>query len=141
MKLSGSAETDLYVRIVQTFVDWVPARMSLRYTADDPYALHATFRIADVDKAVEWTFSRDLVAEGLTRRTGEGDVQIWPAAVGPAQDVLYVALGSRGRRALIEVPLVDLETFLRRTQSVVPWGAESGQFDIDAEFSHLLAGG
>ncbi|MFD7437973.1 SsgA family sporulation/cell division regulator [Streptomyces sp. NPDC059861] len=114
--------------------------MKLRYTARDPYALHATFPVEEFSGTVEWAFSRDLLAEGLTRRAGEGDVRVWPTAVGPGRDVLYIALGPLVDSALVEAFLPDLETFLRRTQSVVPPGAESQRFDMDAELAHLSAG-
>ncbi|MFD7436113.1 SsgA family sporulation/cell division regulator [Streptomyces sp. NPDC059861] len=139
MESTRTTEIDLPVQLVRSFTESVPVRMRLHYAAHDPYALTATFGAADGSGSVEWVFSRDVIAEGLTRHAGQGDVRVWPAAIGPGRDVVYIALDSPAGSALLEAPLLDMKSFLSRTRSMVPLGAESEQFDMDAELAHLLA--
>lgn len=139
MESIRTVEIDLPVQLVRSFTESVPVRMRLRYTSDDPYALRATFGAADDAGSVEWVLSRDVIAEGLTHHAGQGDVRVWPAAIGPGRDVVYIALNSPMGSALLEAPLPDMRSFVDRTRSMVPLGAESEQFDIDSELAHLLA--
>ena len=75
---------------------------SLRYAPSDPYAVSVVFPAGPSATSVTWTFDRDLLRVGVHRRTGLGDVQIWPAAddalTGGA--VTYVELTAPGGRAL-----------------------------------------
>ena len=64
--------------------------VSLHYDTGDPFAVHAVFR-AGQDNEVTWVFARDLLAVGVTRRAGEGDVRIWPSW-SAGRDVLRIAL-------------------------------------------------
>lgn len=69
----------------------VPVQVELRYDTRDPFAVVAAFRAGRVGW-VEWTFSRDLLADGLLTETGEGDVRIRPANGDP--EVVVVELSS-----------------------------------------------
>ncbi|MGW1544652.1 SsgA family sporulation/cell division regulator [Streptomyces sp. NPDC002309] len=140
MESIRTAEIDLPVQSVRSFTESVPLRMRLRYASDDPYALRATFADAEGGASVEWVLSRDVIAEGLAHHAGQGDVRVWPAAVGPGRDVVYIALNSPAGSALLEAPLRDLRSFVDRTRAMVPPGTESEQFDLDTELAHLLAG-
>ncbi|MER5796463.1 SsgA family sporulation/cell division regulator [Streptomyces sp. NPDC001980] len=117
----------------------VPMSVALHYETDDPYAVRTVFHPPGPGPTVEWFFSRDMLAEALSGRTGQGDVHMWPAA-GPVHDVVLVALRSPAGSALVELPAWGVESFLRETWSVVPPGSESGRFDLDAELAQLLAG-
>ncbi|MFJ4466515.1 SsgA family sporulation/cell division regulator [Streptomyces sp. NPDC089424] len=139
MESISTVEIELPVRLVRSFTESDPVRMRLHYAAHDPYALRAIFGATDGGAPVEWILSRDVVAQGLNHHAGQGDVRVWPAAVGPGRDVVYIALNSPGGSALLEAPLRDMRSFLSRTQSMVPLGAESEQFDMDTELAHLLA--
>ncbi|MFE9629065.1 SsgA family sporulation/cell division regulator [Streptomyces sp. NPDC006527] len=112
--------------------------MRLHYTADDPYALRAAFHAEGHDTTVEWVFGREVLAEGLTRHAGHGDVRVWPV-MGRGREVLRIGLSSNAGSALLEASLQDMKSFLRQTQSLVPLGAESEQLDIDTELAHFLA--
>ncbi|MFD5574821.1 SsgA family sporulation/cell division regulator [Streptomyces cadmiisoli] len=114
--------------------------MRLHYAAHDPYAVRATFSPLGRQGTVEWVFSREVLAEGMTAHAGHGDIRVWPG-VGAARDVLHIALSSPAGSALIEASLQDVRLFLEESQSVVPLGGESRQFDLDTEVAHLLAGG
>ncbi|WP_432044090.1 SsgA family sporulation/cell division regulator [Streptomyces cadmiisoli] len=132
------AETDLPARLVQCFTESLPTRMRLRYTAHDPCALRVAFHTSGTGGTMEWVFSRDLLADGLHSYAGVGDVRVWPGSGGPDSDVLYIVLGSPGRSALLEAPRQDVQSFLQRTLSMVPMGAESEQLDVDNTLARLF---
>ncbi|MGW7549330.1 SsgA family sporulation/cell division regulator [Streptomyces sp. NPDC054770] len=117
----------------------VPMYAALRYEADDPYAVRAAFHPPGDGRTVEWFFSRDMLTQALSERTGLGDVHMWPAA-DPGRDVVFIALSSPSGSALFEFPAQDVDSFLHETRSVVPPGAESSRLDLDAELAQLLAG-
>ena len=115
----------------------VPVRVELRYDTRDPYAVVAAFRTGKAGW-VEWVFARDLLAEGLHRPTGTGDVRVWPSR-SHGQGVVCIALSSPEGEALLEAPARALESFLKRTDAAVPPGTEHRHFDLDTELSHILA--
>ncbi|MEU9381313.1 SsgA family sporulation/cell division regulator [Streptomyces sp. NPDC048279] len=56
----------------------VSMRAALRYETDDPYAVRTVFHPPGQDGTVEWFFSRDMLAQALSERTGQcGDVHMW----------------------------------------------------------------
>lgn len=116
----------------------VPVPVTLRYEAHDPYAVHATFETG-AEEGVSWTFARELLAQGVLRAAGEGDVRVWPSWRS-GLDVVYVALASPDGEALLEAPAAALVSFLRRTYVVVPVGDESAHLDLDSTVEALLAG-
>ena len=115
----------------------VPVKVELTYNSRDPYAVQASFRTGH-GTAVDWVFARDLLAEGLHRPTGTGDVRVWPSR-SHGQGVVCIALSSPEGEALLEAPARALESFLKRTDAAVPPGTEHRHFDLDTELSHILA--
>jgi len=115
----------------------VPVMATLRYEARDPYAVNASFRTGrGTDRtAVEWVFARQLLAEGLERPVGDGDVRVSPGSNGAR--VVNLTLSSPSGHAVFEVPRAAMEDFLARSYSVVPLGSESSFLDLDAELSLL----
>ena len=95
-------------------------------------------RHTGAEETVEWVFARDLLAEGLHRPTGTGDVRVWPSR-SHGQGVVCIALSSPEGEALLEAPARALESFLKRTDAAVPPGTEHRHFDLDQELSHILA--
>ena len=127
--------TGLELRLVMSGATTVPVRADFRYDAQDPYAVHVSFHTGS-GEVVEWTFARQLLTDGVTRPTGEGDVQVWPSH--GAQSVVCLALSSPSGRALFEAPLTELVEFLSRTYTAVPTGSEGDLVDVDAELALLL---
>ncbi|MET9829791.1 SsgA family sporulation/cell division regulator [Streptomyces sp. NPDC006385] len=113
----------------------VPARLS--YRRDDPYAVHVTFHI-NSDQPVHWTFSRDLLIEGVFRPCGHGDVRVWPTRA-EGRGVVLMALSSPDGDALLEAPAAQVSAWLERTLRMVPPGSEGEQLGIDDALDHLLA--
>jgi Streptomyces sporulation and cell division protein, SsgA len=116
----------------------VPLIVSLYYSPRDPYAVRMAFHVG-TDEPNEWTFARDLLAEGLQTCAGVGDVQMWPSSSETAADsILNLQLVSPTGSARIQVPAAEVATFLGRTYRLVQLGEESSAIDIDAELSFLL---
>ncbi|MFH0518788.1 SsgA family sporulation/cell division regulator [Streptomyces sp. M41] len=113
----------------------VPARLS--YRSDDPYAVHVTFHVTS-EQPVYWTFSRDLLVEGVFRPSGHGDVRVWPTKV-EGRDVVLMALSSPDGDALLQAPAAQVSAWLERTLRVVPPGTEGEQLGIDDALDQLLA--
>lgn len=113
----------------------VPARLA--YRTDDPYAVHISFHIG-TEAPVNWTFSRELLIEGVFRPCGEGDVRVWPAKTGD-RNVLRMALASPDGSALLEAPAAPVSAWLERTLRVVPPGSEGDKLPVDAALTELLA--
>ncbi|GAB3655366.1 SsgA family sporulation/cell division regulator [Streptomyces sparsus] len=113
----------------------VPARLS--YRTDDPYAVHIAFHIGS-PHPVHWTFSRDLLVEGVFRPSGHGDVRVWPTKADD-RSVVCMALSSPDGDALLEAPVDAVSAWLERTLRAVPPGAESEQLCLDRAIGALLA--
>jgi hypothetical protein len=128
-----SVEVGTSLRLVAPDATALPARASLRYDPDDPYAESAG------GEPVRWSFARELLVTGLDEPAGIGDVRVWPWA-SPRGDFVALALSSPDGNALFEVPRSILVRFLRRTCVAVPRGRESDHLDVDAAVNRLLAG-
>jgi hypothetical protein len=115
----------------------VPLIVSLYYAPRDPYAVRMAFHVG-TDEPNEWTFARDLLAEGLRTCAGVGDVQIWPSSETAAGGIVNVQLLAPTGSARIQVPAAEVAAFLERTYRFVELGEESSAVDIDAELSILL---
>ncbi|MFF3468339.1 SsgA family sporulation/cell division regulator [Streptomyces sp. NPDC002619] len=111
--------------------------MQLSYESADPYAVHALFLLDD-HEPVEWVFARELLAQGLHRPTGPGDVHVWPLR-GRDQYELCIALASPAGNALLIAPAREVASFLQRTDALVPPGTEAAHLDLDTQLARILA--
>jgi hypothetical protein len=111
---------------------------TMEYRADEPYAIHATFRTGPTD--IEWVFGRDLVVEGLQRFSGEGDIVIRPVPHGRIP-LVEIVLNSPSGRAELYAERAGLEHFLRRTYDIVAVGEEPTLLDIDNVIARILSEG
>jgi hypothetical protein len=135
MNRSATVASELGLRLVVPEQGGVPLTATLYYRGDDPYAIRVSFHVG-MDDPVEWIFARDLLAVGMERPAGEGDVRVWPAT--PDQDVLNISLSSPFGQAHFEAPLAALSGFLLRTFEVVPPGREGDFIDIEGELKDLI---
>lgn len=137
--LPGNVTAEFALRLVVPGGNALPVLAGLRYDAADPYAVHVGFRTGGAsDEAVEWTFARQLLTDGVTHPVGEGDVQVWPSHDHDDAAVVCLALSSPSGKALFEMPLTELVEFLSRTYEAVPTGRESDFVDLDAELAFLI---
>lgn len=110
--------------------------VQLDFDSADPYAVRLTFDLPG-DMPVTWAFSRELMLDGLSRPSGEGDVRIEPVAGGHLSDV-FISLQVGSERALFRVSAPPLVAFLDRTDRLVPLGAEEVCDTLDAVLSRIL---
>ncbi|OMI90634.1 SsgA family sporulation/cell division regulator [Streptomyces sp. M1013] len=105
-----------------------PVLAHLGYEAADPFALTVVFS-HDGRVLARWALDREMVAEGLTRPVGVGDVRLRPESRGMWDELRIELLGDDrcdgGRhRAVVFVWAAAVEAFLRETHTVVRPGRE-----------------
>ncbi len=130
--LPGSVTYEVELHLVVPGDMTVPVPAHLAYDANDPYAVRATFLAGD--DRVEWVFARDLLATGIERPTGEGDVHVWPGS----PDVVLIALASPDGQAVLAAPSADVGAFVAHTYELVAAGDEYQHIDMGAAISRLL---
>jgi hypothetical protein len=108
----------------------------LTFDSTDPVAVNLSI-CAAVDRTVNWTFARELLAAGSHKQTGAGDVRIRPTHTlnGPQ---LAITLISPDGQMDLELPARLVVAFLRHTYNVVPARMEAILIDWTAEFAPLL---
>ncbi|HTW20450.1 MAG TPA: SsgA family sporulation/cell division regulator [Mycobacteriales bacterium] len=116
-----------------------PVRADLAYRPDDPYAVRVAFH-AGSDDVVEWTFARQLLSDGVTRPTGDGDVRVWPTEDRSDGHGVCLSLSSPSGQAIFSASPGPIKGFLSQTYTMVPPGGESNFIDLDAELELLLTG-
>jgi len=114
----------------------LPLPVYLRYCVDDPYAVSVAFQ--GPDEEVTWVFARDLLADGLDRPLGEGDVTIRPHRQ-DGRDVLVIGLASPDGAAELEADASEVRAFVDLCESVLPRGREHTVLNLDAALEELLA--
>ncbi|MEU5009118.1 SsgA family sporulation/cell division regulator [Streptomyces sp. NPDC021749] len=126
--------------VIMSFV--VSEELSFRIPVDldfdsaDPYAVRLTFDLPG-DAPVTWAFGRELLLDGLSRPSGEGDVRIEPASHANLSDV-FISLQVGVERALFRVSAAPLVAFLDRTDRLVPLGKEEVCDTLEAILDQIL---
>jgi hypothetical protein len=82
-------------------------------------------------------FARALLADGLRRPCGDGDVRIRLARE-RGEPAVFVGLSSPDGAALLEAPANPLLAFLEQTYAVVADGAETACLDVDGAVARML---
>jgi hypothetical protein len=112
--------------------------VDLDYDPADPFAVRCTFHLPG-DEPVTWVFARELLLDGISRPTGEGDVHIHP--VGEELSEVCIVLHSPDGDALLRAPAPPLIAFLARTDRLVPMGEELTGRELDDQLADILARG
>ncbi|RSN39718.1 sporulation protein SsgA [Amycolatopsis sp. WAC 04197] len=107
------------------------------YDSRDPFTVRAFFMQGQED-FVEWVFARDLLASGLERAAGHGDIRIRPSSNDSAMTVIELA--SPFGTAVLATSSKALAGFLACTGEIVPFGQEDLMLDWESELARLLAG-
>jgi hypothetical protein len=102
----------------------------LRYDSADPYAVRLSLH-ADRGGTVDWIFARDLLADGVFRRAGIGDVVVEPIHASRA-DYVRITLRTGTNRFHAQLPARAVLSFVQRTESIVRLGAEARHVDLDS---------
>lgn len=135
-----AVDTELALRLVVPEGPALPVAATAHYAALDPWAVRVVFCTGGAgDAGVAWLLARQLLADGLIRPVGDGDVQVWPSTAGQER-VVRIAMTSPSGSARFEIDRDELVAFLQQTYLVVPTGAESTFVDLDAELALLLTG-
>ncbi len=109
-----------------------PISAALQYDTADPLAVRLVLYASDGD-TIEWYLARQMLADGLSRKTGLGNVEIRPDTApgwklvhvtirSPAGDLFYAHLSAR-----------DVLAFVKRTEAIVPIGTEYQYLDLDLD--------
>ncbi|MGW0299200.1 SsgA family sporulation/cell division regulator [Streptomyces anthocyanicus] len=129
-------------RLTLEIARWLSPELALTlsceflYTQRDPFAVTLVLDTGG-ERPVRWVLSRDMLAEGLTARTGEGDVVLWPLYDLPDGEVSSFCLRLVSTHtALFEIPVEPVARWLDHTYTVVPPGTEMDGADWD-ELSQL----
>lgn len=101
------------------------------YQVDDPYAVTAVFSTQGVD--IEWTFARDLLLDGLSFPTGEGDILVAPGSDCQVSIVLRSPEGS----ARLACDRTAITCFVDQVFAAVPAGSESQHLQMDSWLAEL----
>lgn len=78
---------------------------------------------------VEWIFSRDLLARGMTERSGEGDVVIRPSGVRH----LEIYLESPTGECNLSMVRSEVSDFLEKTLNAVPDDEEEERISVEID--------
>lgn len=134
--MSAVIEQPVQARLVASVprMETVPA--TLRYDREDPYAVSMAFPPPATLEGVEvsWAFARELLAQGVERPAGDGDVRLRPYGY----DRTVVEFHAPEGVAMVHVRTSELRRFLERSQHLVPAGREHQYLDWDRDLAALL---
>ncbi|MFE7439645.1 SsgA family sporulation/cell division regulator [Streptomyces chartreusis] len=130
------AELECTLQLVVAPGRTIPVSAYFSYRSWDPYCIHVSF-YNEGQTPVSWAFARDLLAEGMVRASGLGDVRIRPGD-GEQSGLLCLELSSPEGHALLTMPVDVLIPWLGQTYHLVPVGFEDTSLDLDGELSRLL---
>ncbi|ALO99218.1 Cell division protein, regulatory protein [Streptomyces hygroscopicus subsp. limoneus] len=115
---------------------WVTSDLTLTLNSEISYDTHDPLAVtlvldSDGERPVRWVFSRDLLADGMSARVGEGDVVLWPVCDLDGEPSSFCVRVGGARTALFEIPAGPVMTWLAGTYTMVPRGAELHGVDWD----------
>ncbi|WP_189868712.1 SsgA family sporulation/cell division regulator [Streptomyces viridiviolaceus] len=114
----------------------LPLRAELHYRVTDPYAVRLSLG-PSTGPLTTWTFARELLAEGLRRPAGPGDVMVIPRYCHHPHSIRIV-LSNLAGTALIELAAAEVDAFLQQAFALVPLGTESDHLDVDGAITVLM---
>jgi hypothetical protein len=132
----------LVVQLQAGVTDRFPVLAHLSYDPADPFAVTVVFS-HDGRVLARWQLDRQMLAEGLTRPVGLGDVRLRPESRGLWQELRMELLGDArpdgGRHhAMVFAWAPAFAAFLRETHEMVAPGHE--EVHVDDFLADVLAG-
>ncbi|MFD2691914.1 SsgA family sporulation/cell division regulator [Streptomyces phyllanthi] len=119
----------LTVQLVAAHAQRIRVLAHMSYSAEDPLAVTATFT-HEGRLLAQWRLDRRMLAEGVQRPVGEGDVRLRPQRAGTRNE-LRIELssgnareGAGRQRAVVLAPAPAVVSFLEDTYDVVEPGHE-----------------
>ncbi|MFF1924341.1 SsgA family sporulation/cell division regulator [Streptomyces sp. NPDC058221] len=136
--MSTVIEQSVQARMVASAPQMETLPAVLQYDRTDPFAIRMSFPAPATLEGTEvsWEFSRELLMAGTDTPAGVGDVRIRPFGYDRTVLEFHASEGI----AMVHVRTADLRRFLRRTQQLVPIGAEARFLDLDRSLTDLLDG-
>lgn len=133
--MSTFIEHSVQARLVTLGPRAASVHATLRYDADDPFAVHMTFpaSVTLEGSEVRWTFARELLAGGLREPQGLGDVRVRP----DQQERTVLEFHAPEGIALVLVRTDELHRFLAASLALVPMGEEHRHTDLDRDLARL----
>lgn len=110
-----------------------PITATFTYRPDDPYAATVLFTTRQGDS--EWTFSRDLLRDGLSKSSGVGDVHVAPAT----DDQVFLDLRPPEGATRLVCDRAPITSFVARMFAAIPEGEEPGYAQMDNWLADLCA--
>lgn len=127
-------------RILVARVDREPGELIPSTWVFDPLApFEVVTWFGTEDAGAEWTFSRELLVEGLDGPAGVGDVRLWPSRTQVLLELSGVNDRGGPQQVAYRLSRASLRAFLGVTFTLVPAGCED--VDLDGVVAQLLAGG
>ncbi|MGZ9928758.1 SsgA family sporulation/cell division regulator [Streptomyces sp. NC-S4] len=134
-----SASALLVVRL-EASSGGVPLLARFSYDPEDPYVVQATFLDGPTALA-RWHFDRQMLAEGLHRPVGEGDVTFSPHTAAGAEELRVTLRGPSTEMqgdAVLVLEARAVACFLEQSYAVTGAGEEF--LDLDRLLDEFLAG-
>ena len=141
--MNSFVHTTLVVQLQAGVTDRFPVLAHLSYDAEDPFAVTVVFS-HDGRVLARWRLDREMLADGLRRPVGLGDVRLRPASSGMWEELRIDFYGDArpdgGRQhAVVFAWTPALAAFLRQTRELVPPGQE--EVRVDDFLAQVIAGG
>lgn len=130
--------SDLTIQCIDTMGRTHDLDTVFSYDEADPYAVTITFLTHEGD--LPWTFSRDLLIQGLTSPVGDGDVHVCPSINDRGRAVVIIELSSPDGHLVTEAYTDQVQAFVTTSLEVVPQGEESHHLRMDDMIAQLLRG-
>ncbi|WP_425824773.1 SsgA family sporulation/cell division regulator [Streptomyces fractus] len=118
---------------------WTPVEARFTYNTSDPFAVVGAFRVLSNGDSTTWSFSRDLLLDGIWAPAGEGDVEISPSLAN-GLPVVCITLRTPDKWAELVAPADELGAWLHSSLALVPRGQELDHVSLDLELDLLLEG-
>lgn len=125
------------VSLVEAERRWIA--VSISFDPADPWAVALDLYAGPTP--VRWTFSRELLIDGLHEPAGEGDVLVAPCLDEAGRAVVVIELRSPDGSFVGQLPSRELTAFVRSVLDAVPAGAETAHLDMDALLDLMLRRG
>lgn len=114
----------------------VPVRTRFRYDPADAFAVRLDFAYGHASAAT-WVLARELLAEGLYRTSGEGDVLLRPPCRCRQRATLGIYLDFWRTPAVLEAEAAPVRDWLVSTFRLVPAGTEGDHINWDRTLEYL----
>ena len=141
--MNSFAHKTLVVQLQAGVTGRFPVLAHLSYDAADPFAVTVVFS-HDGRVLARWRLDREMLAEGLLRPVGVGDVRLRPVSTGRWEELRMEFFGDAhadgGRHhAVVLAWAPGIAAFLRETHEVVAPGRE--EVRVDDFLAAVISGG